>query len=82
MPADAVQHDEIAAGGTHLAGTGLASGPSGSLDVEALIADLDTVLTETEAAQLHAQAQAQLQAQAQASQAVPPSRGGPRADDV
>ncbi|WP_143448574.1 MtrAB system histidine kinase MtrB, partial [Kineosporia sp. A_224] len=49
VPADAVQHDEIAAGGTHLAGTGLASGPAGVLDVEALIADLDTVLTEAEA---------------------------------
>lgn len=56
VPPDAVQHDEIAAGGTHLAGTGLASGPAGVLDVEALIADLDTVLTETEAAAAEAAA--------------------------
>ena len=74
VPSDAVQHDEIAAGGTHLAGTGLASGPAGSLDVEALIADLDTVLTETEAAQLQAQVQAR-QARGQAA------GGAARGDD-
>jgi two-component system sensor histidine kinase MtrB len=45
VPADAVQPREIAAGGTHLAGTGLASGKHGGLDVDALIADLDTGVT-------------------------------------
>jgi len=45
VPADAAQHRETAAGGTHLAGTGLASGPDGGLDVDALIADLDTGVT-------------------------------------
>jgi two-component system sensor histidine kinase MtrB len=44
VPADAVRHADIAAG-THFAGTGLASGPDGGLDVDALIADLDTGLS-------------------------------------
>jgi two-component system sensor histidine kinase MtrB len=44
VPADAVPHARMAAG-THLAGTGLASGPDGGLDVDALIADLDTGLS-------------------------------------
>ncbi len=49
VPPDAAQRSGVAAGGTHLAGTGLASGPDGGLDVDALIADLDTGLSSGEA---------------------------------